>query len=306
MRWLAGSVGVVCVTLAGGPHLDPVRVRAQDPSLTFHATANSVALEVSVRRGGRPVAGLTARDFEILDNGVRQDTADVSYEQLPIDVTIALDVSASVTGSVLGQLRRSVQQLKTDLAARDRLKLMAFNMRVHTLADFAEPSSPIPAAFDAIRAQGSSAIFDTLAVALTTPAPPERRQLIVVLTDGEDSSSVTSPVVLLDVARRTTATVALVVAGKIAPAGRPIAPRELAFEQIFRQLAAVTGGAVITVAQGDDLTATFRRVLNDFRSSYVLHFIPHGVQPGGVHTLIVRVSQPGPFDIRSRSSYVWR
>src|SRR6185295_7957014 len=100
-----------------------------------------VAIEASVWRDKRPVTGLKASDFELLDNGVPQQISDISYERLPIDLTIVLDVSASVTGPVLDQLRQSVRQLKSDLGARDRLKLVAFNMRVRRLADFEAPAS---------------------------------------------------------------------------------------------------------------------------------------------------------------------
>jgi hypothetical protein len=58
-----------------------------------------VSVDVSVQREGRPVTDLKATDFEILDNGVLQEITEITYERLPIDVTLLLDVSASVTGS---------------------------------------------------------------------------------------------------------------------------------------------------------------------------------------------------------------
>ena len=51
-----------------------------------------------MQRDRRPVTGLKAADFELLDNGVPQEITEVAYERLPIDVTFLLDVSASVTG----------------------------------------------------------------------------------------------------------------------------------------------------------------------------------------------------------------
>ena len=183
---------------------------AQEPQRTFRATADVVSVEVSVRRDKRTVVGLVAADFNVLDNGVAQQIDTVSYERLPIDVTIALDVSASVTGPVLEQLRRSVRQLQTDLSVRDRLKLLVFNMRVLRLMDF-RPSSPAnDVALASLPAAGSSAIFDTLAVTLTAAPSAGRRQLIIVFTDGKDSASITDADLLVDVARRSTPTIAVV------------------------------------------------------------------------------------------------
>jgi hypothetical protein len=55
-------------------------------------------------------------------------------------VTVLLDVSESVTGPMLNELRRGVRQLREGLESRDRLKLVTFNMRIRRLADFAGPA----------------------------------------------------------------------------------------------------------------------------------------------------------------------
>ena len=103
---------------------------AQESLPTFRSTADAVRVDVSVQRGGRPVAGLTIADFDLVDEGVAQTITSVSYERLPIDVTVALDVSASVSGRLLADLRQSIEQLEGRLREGDRLKLIAFNMRV--------------------------------------------------------------------------------------------------------------------------------------------------------------------------------
>ena len=90
----------------------PPVAHAGTPAATLRTGADIVSVEASVRREKRPVTGLKITDFELLDNGVPQEISDLSYERLPIDVTVVLDVSASVTGAVLDQLRQSVRQLK--------------------------------------------------------------------------------------------------------------------------------------------------------------------------------------------------
>src|SRR5919112_32731 len=76
----------------------------------FRTGADVVSVDASVQRDRRPLTGLTAADFELLDNGVPQEISDVTYEKLPIDVTLLLDVSASVTGPILDELRRALRQ----------------------------------------------------------------------------------------------------------------------------------------------------------------------------------------------------
>jgi VWFA-related protein len=282
----------------------------QDPAPVFRASADIVSVEASVRRERRPVMGLTAADFELLDNGVAQQITDISYEKLPIDVTVVLDVSASVTGSVLDELRRALHQLRTDLGARDRLRLITFDMRIRRLVDFTDPASATDAALASLGAAGSSAVFDSLAVALAASVPPGRRQLIMLFSDGQDSSSISDAETLLDVARRSTPTVAVVLASS--PTTRPASllrnSSKLSSATIgglADQIAGDTGGFVVSISPGENLTSTFRRVLEQFRSTYVLYFTPRGVERPGAHTLDVRVKRSGA-EVRARRGYVWR
>jgi Ca-activated chloride channel homolog len=283
---------------------------AQQPSPAFRAGADVVTVDAAVQRDRRPVTGLKPADFELLDNGVPQEISDVAYERLPIDVTLVLDVSASVTGSVLDELGRALRQVRADLLPSDRLRLLIFNMRVRRLVDFSQPATSIDEALASVRGAGSSAVFDSLAVALSTFDAPGRRRLVVLFTDGQDSSSITDAETLLDVARRTTPTVAVIL-------GTPNAERPasllrtsssvstLSVGALSDRIALETGGMVAPLKPGENLTSKFRRMLQEFRSSYVLYFTPRGVERSGAHTLEVRVKRPG-VDVRARRGYVWK
>jgi VWFA-related protein len=308
---LAGAFFLCSTALTGesvaGQQPSP---RPQDPAPVFRASADVVSVEASVRRERRPVVGLTAADFTLLDNGVPQEITDLSYEKLPIDITVLLDVSASVTGPVLDDLRRSLRQLRTDLGARDRLRLVTFDMRMRRLVDFADPPSAIDAALASLGSAGSSAVFDSLAVALTAAVPPGRRQLVMLFSDGQDSSSISDAETLLDVAKRSTPTVAVVLAS--ASGKQPASLLRSASKQgsltvgnLAEQIASDTGGFVVGVTPGDNLSSTFRRVLELFRTSYVLYFTPRGVERKGTHTLEVRVKD-AKVEVRARRGYVWR
>jgi VWFA-related protein len=281
---------------------------AQAPQATFRGSTDAVTVEVAVRRQNRPLRGLRREDFEIRDNGVLQTVTDFSFEALPIDITVALDVSESVTGRVLDQLRRAVQELRVDLKPQDRIKLVASNMRIRQIVDFAGEPDAVGTAIASIAPTGSSAIRDTLAVLLATPFPAGRRQLLVLFSDGMDSSSVTEPATLLDVARRTSPTVAVVMASDsllppVMLAGRPVGTQ--ADREFYRLLAAETGGVLVDARPNDTLSSTFRTVLAEFRASYVLHFSPTGVERGGAHTLDVKVNREG-VEVRARREYIWR
>jgi Ca-activated chloride channel homolog len=283
---------------------------AQQPSPVFRAGADAVTVDASVQRDRKPVTGLSAADFEVLDNGVPQTIANVAYEKLPIDVTLLLDVSASVTGEVLDELRRALRLVRADLAAGDRLRLLTFNMRINRLVDFTQPAANIDEALASLRGAGSSAVFDGLAVALAAAEAPGRRRLIVLFSDGQDSSSITDADTLLEVARRSTSTVAIILASpnseRPASVLRTSSTLGSATVSAFSErITSETGGMVTAVKAGENLSSRFRRTLQEFRSSYVLYFTPTGVDRAGAHTLEVRVKRPGAV-VRARRGYVWR
>jgi VWFA-related protein len=297
------------LVLLAGLAITPA-VSTQEQTPTFRAAADAVSVDVSVRRAGRPVTGLDVRDFTVTDNGVRQTISAISYERNPIDVTVILDVSQSVSGAVLDQLRRALEQLRGDLAKADRLKIVTVNMRVRRLMDFSDPASGGPSAFATVRAFGTTAIYDALAVALAGRTAEDRRQLVVLFSDGVETGSVTDAATLLDVARRTTPTVTTVLASRPAVSGMggaivfPTGAFGL-FAGFYRELTQTTGGAMVALMPNDSVAGTLRRVVGEFRASYVLHFTPTGVTREGVHALDVQVGRSG-VDVRARREYVWR
>jgi CO/xanthine dehydrogenase Mo-binding subunit len=178
------------------------------------------------------------------------------------------------------------------------------------LVDFGEPASAIDQTSASLRGNGSSAVFDTLAVALSAAVPPGRRHFVVLFSDGRDSSSIIDADTLLAVASRTTPTVAVILGARTtaSPASMlrtsgPLATASVA--DVAGQIARETGGFVSTIEPGDDLPSRFGRVLEEFRSSYVLYFTPAGVERTGAHALEVRVRREG-VEVRARRGYVWQ
>ena len=62
-------------------------------------------VDVLVTDNGQQDRGLGPADFEDLDNGVPQDVSLVSVDEVPLNVILALDMSDSVAGERLQQLR---------------------------------------------------------------------------------------------------------------------------------------------------------------------------------------------------------
>ena len=283
---------------------------------TFRARTEAVTVDVNVRdKSRKTILGLTAADFVILDNGVRQEVDSVSYGKLPVDVTIGLDVSFSVTGDVLERLRRAVVQLMGDLVKGDRLKLVLFNMRVGRSVDFTTDVEVVERAIKSAQAGGGTALYDAISVSLVSASTPNRRQLVVFFTDGGDTSSTTSTDMLVTVAERTQATLSFVMPlrqesyaeantapGTIGFTITQMQASTLSVNGVFQQITSATGGSLLTVTPRDDIGSTFKKILEDFRSTYVLYFSPNGVERTGFHTISVQVERPDAV-VQARRGY---
>jgi len=285
--------------------------RRQDPAQApFRSSTSAVVVDVSVRdKNGRPIAGLAAADFVVMDNGVRQDVSEITFGTRPIDMTVALDVSASVTGEALNDLRLACRQLAGDLKSGDRLKLLVFRSDVHRILDFTADENAVDASLRNLPASGRTALYDTISTALVTAADPNRRQLVVVLSDGNDTGSITTPAMLKAVADRSRATLTLLISMR--PGSPMSSARSLGLstaltasevDPMLISLAAQTGGEVHGIDNSGGLSVAFRRTLNQFRMSYVLFYSPKGVDRSGFHTINVSTARPDA-SVQARRGY---
>jgi len=294
--------GLVLLVMMGA-----VAVRGQEPQVpVFRTSTSAVTVDVSVKeRTGRVITGLTTADFVVQDNGVAQEVAEVSYGKLPIDVTVALDVSYSVNGPLLERLRRAVTQLMRELRKEDRVKLMLFNMRVTRTVDFTGDWPQIEKAMQQVSAGGGTSLFDTLSVAMVSAAHPDRRQLIVFFTDGNDGSSTTPAATLTQIAERTRATVSFVVLPTVTTiptmAGAGVRQSITVIDPAIQRVAIDTGGSLM-MATATDLGLVFLRALDAFRTTYVLHYSPRGVERAGFHAITVQVNRPDAV-VQARRGY---
>ena len=132
--------------------------------------------------------------------------------------------------------------------------------------------------------------MDGAYVALTATLAQSGRSLVVVCTDGYDTSSWLQPAEVLESAKRSNAVVYAVTAAQ----ARRRSP--------LKDLADATGGHMLEVKSSADLRGAFQKILQDFRSRYILSYSPQGVSVEGFHRLDVRVKRRG-LTVKARPGY---
>ena len=206
----------------------------------FRSSANAVTLDVLVTSGKTPVAGLTAADFEVLDNCIRQSVEAIQVEANPIDISLVIDFfnetevgrftvgdrvfpdsrlsPRSITNRqwsprLAGRTRDDMVAVADALRPSDQLRLLQVDENIGTeLWRMQPPPFPLDRlpAEAAVLAEYSRSqatygrmqgLYDVVAAALLRDTPADRRHLVVVFTDGVDGASALPPDLLLALAR---------------------------------------------------------------------------------------------------------
>jgi VWFA-related protein len=312
---------VFFVSLVDGPWQAQERV--------FRSGVDGVTIAVSVRSNNRPVPRLTAEDFELTDNGVRQDLTTSAAEKLPLDLTLLLDLSSSVDGPLLQRLKTAVGDTAALLRTDDRIRLVAISQVLREVFSLRTRDHAMP--LDLLSAEGATALYDGMAATMTRATEPGRRQLIIAFTDGHDSTSIIDERTAQEIARITDAVIDIVVpvgAAESGPGGRRLSQRSGSIDtlsggehvatgartvlgraddqgvpRVLADLVGPTSGQVFLLAANDSVSRGFKTMLDDFRASYVLQYVPKAVADEGWHDVAVSVKRHPRYEIRARKGY---
>lgn len=257
---------------------------------TFSARVEGVRVDVLVTDSSRrPLRGLAPADFVIRDNGVLQQVDVVSFGEIALNVGLAFDLSESVIGPRLERLRSASRALTSGLQPADQSGLITFDDVVSLRCPLSIDRLCVDRELAAATPRGRTALVDGILAGLITGESDVGRSLLMVFSDGLDTASFQSVDRVLEMGRRSDVVV------------YPIASKE-ARPDFLEELASLTGGQLHEVGRDDDLSATFRAILDEFRHRYLLTYTPTNVPKDGWHKLDVRVNRSG-VRIKARPGY---
>jgi Ca-activated chloride channel homolog len=281
---------------------------AAQPVAVFSAETSLVNVAVTVEDAqGRPIDGLSARDFVLSEDGKKQKIEMCARmgeggggRSTSLDVALLVDTS----DSMLETLRRSQEaavRFLTTLPNAQEIIVVFFDQtqRVEHF-DREHPE----ALFERVRTLpegGNTALRDAIAFSLRELGSSNGRAALVLLTDGIDTVSVTEPLAL-EKAVQSRAVTIYPVAYPASPAGDGPDP-EAALKELNR-LAQVTGGRLFKLPNEQALPGVLDEIVADLRAQYVLGFAPDAAGAAGrVRKLSVKVSGHGKVVVRHRVGY---
>lgn len=310
------SLSLVSLVAAG---VGLVAASSQQP--TFRRVSDGVLIDVQVTSRGRPIGGLTAADFELNDSGVVQEIQVVTFTDVPISLMLALDISSSVEGEPLAHLKNAAKLAVSALRPADEAAILAFSADVTLRAEWTRDRHALAAAIDRLRPRGWTSLHDAVLTSIALRESAAGRMVLLIFTDGADTSSWLDPQSTIRAGLRSDLVVTAVSAaprpaprsaweaqqasGLAAAVQRWFDSDSTLFPYVFlERLTEETGGELLYTTASRDLSRAFEKIVSDFKTRYLISYVPKGVAPSGWHPVSVRVKGRSA-DVRARRGY-WR
>lgn len=291
---------IVAAALAGGGV-----VLAQQQ--VFRTGVEVVSLNVTVTNPGNAfLTDLTRDEFEVFEDGVRQEITFFTRSHTPISLALLLDTSASMDDKIATAQEAAVGFARR-LRSEDNAMVVDFDSRVTVLQTFTNDVNALERSIRSTTPDGSTALFNAVYIALNelkktraTSLDEVRRQAIVVLSDGEDTSSLLPFEEVLELAKRSeTSIYAIGVRSK-----EPLQPRGFReAEFVLRQLARETGGRAFFPGSAAELPAIYTVIAEELASQYTMGYTSKNARRDGAwRRIVVRALRPSAL-ARTKQGY---
>ena len=180
---------VVVILVALPPHPAAQQPAPQQP--TFRGGIELVTVDVSVSRS-RSSPGAAGAEFRRVRQRHPAEDRQGGVEQVPIDAYLLFDISGSIAGDKLAELRRAANAFVDGLAPRDQVALVTFAKAMTIQQPLTGDFQLFRRALDEIKPGGQTALFDAAAQTIRLRERNDRRALVLILTDqGDNASEVT-------------------------------------------------------------------------------------------------------------------
>jgi VWFA-related protein len=280
--------------------------RRQQP--TIRVGVELVSLNVTVTDGMHYVTDLQQDDFNVFEDGVKQEVTFFTKTNLPIALSLLLDTSASME-TKLQTAQEAAIGFARRLRPQDLAEVVDFDSRVTVLQNFTANAADLEQAIKKTSAGGSTSLYNAVYIALkdlkkvvAKNVEEIRRQAIVLLSDGEDTSSLLPFEEVLDLAKRSeTAIFTIGLRANDGPSTGTKGFKEAEF--VLRQLSQETGGRAFFPTLASELNGIYSQISEELSSQYTLGYTSRNPRRDGAwRRIVVRTTRPG-LTARTKQGY---
>jgi len=257
---------------------------------------------------------LELADFEVLEDGVRQELANFARDsEQPINLAILMDTSLSVAQKLDFEKKAMLRFLERVLRPQDRAAIFTVSTDVTLIQDFTSQFSLLNQSAKQMRAAGATSLYDAVFLAAGHLGPVAGRKVIVIVSDGSDTTSQKGLLTALERAQQADVMIYAVYTGNF---GISQNLRDLAGERALETLTGETGGELLRprATPGSQSTETdelslreldrsFASLAEQLRTQYILGFYSSNeLRDGSFRRLTVTIRRPG-ISPRARRGY---
>ncbi len=275
---------------------------------TFQAHTDLVLIPVTVTDNvNRFVLGLEKEDFELFEDGVKQNVTLFSDEDTPLSVGMVFDKSGSMANK-LGASRNAATQLLSALNKDDEAFLVEFADLVNVSIGFTSHMEELRSVLTHTQAGGQTAMLDGIDTGLLEMKKAKNsRKAIVIVSDGGDNRSHYTAAQIESLVRE--ADVQIYAMGVFEPVITSLlTPEEISGPRLLSEITSQTGGRAFAAAVPGDLPSVANRIAVELRNQYVLGYYPKNkARDGRYRNVEVKVSPPpglgSPMKVHWRLGY---
>ena len=286
------GTGALCVGFAAAVLAEG---GSQQPAPRFSGGVQLVEVHATVTDGrGEPVTGLRQEDFEVYEDGRRQEVTAFAAGEVPLTVVVGVDRSWSMAGEPLRLATRATEAFLDALGPGDRSMVVAIGSDIEVLAPLSRDREAQRRAVAGLEPWSTTALHDAIVGALDRLETEPGRRALVVFSDGVDRYSQASAADVLDRARASQVLVYPITLGRTAPS-------------LAAELAVLTGGRSFLLRDARALETTFTAIARELRYQYLLGYAaPDTDGAGGRPWRSIRVAITGDrpaLRVRARDGY---
>jgi Ca-activated chloride channel homolog len=264
-----------------------------------------VVLNATVVSGNQLVQNLTKNDFEVYEDGVRQNILSFQHTDLPVSIGLVIDNSGSMY-----KKRPSVNKAALDLIEasnpQDQAFVVNFSDEAFIDQDFTSNINQLRDGLLHIDSRGGTALYDAVAASADKLVADGKRpkQVLILITDGEDNASTLS---LEQTIRRVQQLSGPVIYSIGLLFGDEMDRGEVRrARRALELLSTETGGMAFFPKNIDQVDQIAAEVARDIRSQYTLGY--RSTKPTSIPgfrrvQVIAHASGMGKLDVRTRTGY---
>ncbi len=164
-------------------------LEAQGRENTLRLRTDIVTLSVNVTdKQNNFVPGLIPQDFEVYEDGIKQDVTFFSDEDIPLNIGISLDTSGSLKQYFDQSLKAAGELVKTS-HADDDFFFMTFSKKIRVQVEGGDWDK-VDKYLRSAEPEGRTAFYDAVYFGLEkVKQGKHRKRALIVISDGQDNSS---------------------------------------------------------------------------------------------------------------------